>query len=292
MAAGAALNALVSAVLGPDPQRTRDVGELTGLWRGTLHEKDAVVILDNAAGAEQVRPLLPGDGSCAVLVTSRRRFALPGAKRLDLRRMRDGDARALLRGLAPRLSEGEAGEIAKACGCLPLALRVAGNYLGLNDDCAVGDYLSRLGHERQRLRVLRDPDDPDLDVEAAIGLSVGQLEDKLREAWGLLVLFPAPFDQAGAGEVVYQFRWKCHQADLSFPRCLPPRSRGGAGIHATGNRHLRRVDARQNHAGMTGSLVEACQNHAGSHPSSFAHIGSVPTQTSTDLYAPPTAGLS
>ena len=65
MAAGAALEALITPLLGPDPRRTREVGELTGLWRGALHGKDAVVILDNAAGAEQVRPLLPGDGSCA-----------------------------------------------------------------------------------------------------------------------------------------------------------------------------------------------------------------------------------
>ena len=97
------------------------------------------------------------------------------------------------------MSEAEAGEIARACGCLPLALRVAGNYLGLNEDCAVGDYLARLAEERERLKVLRDPEDPDLDVEAAIGLSVGQLEAELREAWGLLALFPAPFDLAGAG---------------------------------------------------------------------------------------------
>ncbi|HSR30653.1 MAG TPA: AAA family ATPase, partial [Anaerolineae bacterium] len=123
----AALESLLSALLGPDPRRPRELDALSDLWRRAIHGKDAVLLLDNAAGAYQVRPLLPGCATCAVVVTSRQRFKLEGASLLDLRRMEKGEARGLLQRLAPRLDDGGADAIAELCGCLPLALRIAGN---------------------------------------------------------------------------------------------------------------------------------------------------------------------
>jgi tetratricopeptide (TPR) repeat protein len=194
----AALQSLLSPLLGPDPQRPDDVDALAELWRRAIHGKHAVLILDNAAGAAQVRPLLPGCATCAVLVTSRQRFTLPGAGLLDLDPMDPDEARALLQRLAPRLDDAGADTIAGLCGRLPLALRVAGNYLHLNDDVSPDRYATLLADEKQRLARLRDPDDRDLDVEAAIALSVAQLDDEARHAWALLALFPAPFDLAAA----------------------------------------------------------------------------------------------
>ena len=54
--------------------KTDDDAALLGLYRTVLHGKRALLLLDNAADAKQVAPLLPPEG-CAVLVTSRRRFA-------------------------------------------------------------------------------------------------------------------------------------------------------------------------------------------------------------------------
>jgi tetratricopeptide (TPR) repeat protein len=194
----AALTSLLTALTGPDPQRPADLDALTALWRAAIHNKDALLLFDNAASAAQVRPLLPGCPTCAVLVTSRQRFTLPGAGLLDLHRMLPDDARALLKELAPRLDDAGAGQIAKLCGCLPLALRIAGNYLALNDDQTLEAYAGLLDSERDRLSHLRAPDDPDLDVEAAIALSVAQLDEETRRAWALLALFPAPFDAPAA----------------------------------------------------------------------------------------------
>ena len=205
-----ALNALISAFLGPDPQRPTDVDALADLWRRVIHGKDAVLILDNAAGRAQVRPLLPGCATCAVLVTSRQRFILPGAGLLDLHRMEPGEARVLLQTLTPRLEDAQADAIAKLCGNLPLALRVAGNYLALNDDCTPERYEALLKDERQRLERLSDPDDPDLDVQATIALSVAQLDDETRQAWALLSLFPAPFDIAAAAALWGRLREREH----------------------------------------------------------------------------------
>jgi hypothetical protein len=114
----AALQALLSALLGPEPQRPTDVDALAGLWRRAIHGKDAILILDNAADAPQVRPLLPGSLTCAVLVTSRRRFTLPGAGRFDLDPMDPADARALLQALAPRLDDEGADTISRVVGCI------------------------------------------------------------------------------------------------------------------------------------------------------------------------------
>jgi len=189
-----ALESLLNAVAGTNPNRPGEVEALAALWRAAIRGQDALLILDNARDTVQVRPLLPGCATCAVLVTSRRRFTLPGAGRLDLRRMARAEARKLLQTLAPRLDDDQADAVAALCGDLPLALRVAGNYLGLNDDCPPGRYAEMLKDERTRLARLRDPEDPDLDVAAAISLSVTQLGDDLRQAWALLALFPAPFD--------------------------------------------------------------------------------------------------
>ena len=211
LAPSAALKTLLTALLGANPERPDDEDALARLWRGAMQGKHALVILDNAAGASQVRPLLPGSPTCTVLVTSRQRFALPGALLLDLDRLSPVDARKLLQALAPRLDDATAGQIAARCGGLPLALRIAGNYLALNDDFPAEEYAARLVDEQGRMAMLRDPLDPDLDVAATLSLSIAQLDLGNRWAWTMLALFPAPFDSRAAaalwGEGVSRDGW-------------------------------------------------------------------------------------
>ena len=55
------------------------------LWRDRLAGQQLLLVLDDAAGSEQVRPLLPGAGASLVLVTSRRRLtALEDATAISL----------------------------------------------------------------------------------------------------------------------------------------------------------------------------------------------------------------
>src|SRR5207247_437062 len=129
--------------------------------------------LDNAADAHQVEPLLP-PRCCGVLLTSRRHLDLPGLCEHDLEALAHDDAVTLLRSIAPRLNEADAGPIARQCGHLPKALRLAGSALARRRDLLADDYLKRL--TAARLRELTD-------VAASIRVSEEQLPEPLRVRW-------------------------------------------------------------------------------------------------------------
>lgn len=106
-----------------------DTEERTALYRSACGGARLLVVLDDAESAEQVRPLLPGDPGCAVVVTSRHSLAdLPGADRVDLQALPADDAVDLLAaflGTDPVLADRAAsGRVVAACAGLPLALRV------------------------------------------------------------------------------------------------------------------------------------------------------------------------
>ncbi|MGI5470067.1 BTAD domain-containing putative transcriptional regulator [Streptomyces sp. CA-132043] len=106
-----------------------DVHAAAALFRSTLAGARVLLVLDDAAGAAQVRPLLPADPGCAVLVTSRSPLAaLDGAVHLPLARLTERDSVDLIsrvsgQGRVPAGSPA-ARRLAELCGQLPLALRV------------------------------------------------------------------------------------------------------------------------------------------------------------------------
>ena len=147
------------------------------LYRSRLADRQALVLLDNAHNEAQVRPLLPGSPSCAVLVTSRRRLsALEGATVVDLEVMPYDEALELLGQLAnaERVQSGPeaARKIICLCGRLPLAIRIAGRKLRDRPHWNLENYASRLDDERQRLGQLQLGD---LDVRASFALSYRDL---------------------------------------------------------------------------------------------------------------------
>lgn len=103
---------------------------LAARYRGLLTGKRALIMLDNAAGAGQVRPLLPASGGCHVLVTSRDRLSglvvRDGAERVTVPPVSKDEALRLLEAVAgPWFDRSAAPDIAHSCGNVPLALRVA-----------------------------------------------------------------------------------------------------------------------------------------------------------------------
>jgi len=114
--------------------------ELYGLYRSVLHGQRALLLMDNAASAEQVEPLIPPE-SCVLLVTSRRHFTLPGLCAKNLEALSPKDANKLLLTIAPRIDQ-QADEIARLCGYLPLALRLAGSALMNFANLTPTDYVS------------------------------------------------------------------------------------------------------------------------------------------------------
>ncbi|MEU6782495.1 BTAD domain-containing putative transcriptional regulator [Nonomuraea angiospora] len=127
------------------------VGERSALFRSLLAERPMLVLLDDARDADQVRPLLPGDGS-AVIVTSRRRVTeLPGAVLVQLGPLAPDEALSLLGSIAgvDRVArEREAAlAIVAACGGLPLAVRNAGTRLAARPGWSLSVLRQRLADD-------------------------------------------------------------------------------------------------------------------------------------------------
>ncbi|MET8851005.1 BTAD domain-containing putative transcriptional regulator [Amycolatopsis sp. NPDC004625] len=123
--------------LGTDPRAIPpDPDSRTALWRSLLADRQVLVLLDNARDSAQVTPLLPPSGT--VLVTSRQRLgdliARTGATAVPLSVLPAEDSRQLLETvLGPPAVAAEpaaAAELARLCGHLPLALRLAAANVG------------------------------------------------------------------------------------------------------------------------------------------------------------------
>ncbi|BCJ46050.1 hypothetical protein GCM10010168_49980 [Actinoplanes ianthinogenes] len=146
-------------------------------WRTELATTRVVVVLDNAAGSEQVRPLLPGLSSALVLVTSRRRLmGLDADEHVTLDPLDEGAAVSLLAGVvgAQRL-EGQhryAREVAGLCGNLPLALRLTAARLRHRPAWTMADLADRLRNAQPPVVQLAAEG---LTVSAALTLSYRQL---------------------------------------------------------------------------------------------------------------------
>ncbi|WP_433187031.1 BTAD domain-containing putative transcriptional regulator [Actinoallomurus sp. CA-150999] len=125
------------------------------LLRSHLADRRILLVVDDASAPEQVIPLLPGTPGAAVLVTSRRRLAgLPGARSLSLDALVAGESLALLEhiiGTRRVMAEREAAErLVRACGHLPLAIRIAGARLRNHESRPIRDLADAM-MERRRL---------------------------------------------------------------------------------------------------------------------------------------------
>jgi tetratricopeptide (TPR) repeat protein len=163
-------------------------------WRGQVAGKKILLLLDDAASHEQVRPLLPGTAGSLVLVTSRRRLtALSDAAVVSLDTLPPGEAAALLGRLAGRPvlhTEGEAvGEITRLCGYLPLAIGMLASQLRHHPARTAAALAAELASARDRLALMRAEN---LSVGAAFGLSYDDLEPGTQRMFRRLGLVPGP----------------------------------------------------------------------------------------------------
>jgi hypothetical protein len=136
--------------------------------------KKVLLVLDDATGHEQGRPLLPGTAGSLVLVTSRRRLtALADAAVVSLDILPPSEAAALLARLAARpavrASDAAVGEIARLCGYLPLAIGMLASQLRHHPAWTTAELAADLAAARDRLAVMRAEN---LSVAAAFGRPV------------------------------------------------------------------------------------------------------------------------
>lgn len=123
---GQALVALLRD-LGTEPRRIPEHPDAAAaLLRSMLAPTRTLMVLDDAAHAGQVRPLLPAGAGCAVIVTSRSPLtALDGAHRFPLAPLSDEDSAVLLRAVSGRVEGLDGGHpLVELTGRLPLALRI------------------------------------------------------------------------------------------------------------------------------------------------------------------------
>jgi tetratricopeptide (TPR) repeat protein/transcriptional regulator with XRE-family HTH domain len=161
-------------------------------WRDHLAGKKMLLVLDDAAGHEQVRPLLPGTGGSLVMITSRRRLAaLEDAAVISLDTLPPDEAAELLARLAgrPSLGPGDAGvhEIARLCGYLPLAIGMLARQLHHHPAWTAAGLADDLAAARDRLELMRAEN---LSVAAAFGLSYRDLTAAQRRLFRRLGLHP------------------------------------------------------------------------------------------------------
>ena len=124
-----ALHTLLRMLSVPAAQIPDTIGQRAEMWRARLRERRVVVILDDAAGHDQIRPLLPRTGRCLTLITTRRRLPdFGGARALTLDVLPADEAGTLFRRIAGESRAGDSPQVAAAvrlCGRLPLAIALA-----------------------------------------------------------------------------------------------------------------------------------------------------------------------
>ncbi|MBE8526055.1 tetratricopeptide repeat protein [Amycolatopsis sp. H6(2020)] len=146
-------------------------------FQSMLAARRVLLVLDNAASAAQVGPLLPAGAGCAVLVTSRAVLPTLDAEPVALGVLDEAAAvrlLALAAGTRPVTADRDlAVEVARRCGCHPLALRIAGARLAGRPDWSPARFAERLADQRRRLDELRVDD---LDVRSCFAVSYEALD--------------------------------------------------------------------------------------------------------------------
>ncbi|WP_327044107.1 NB-ARC domain-containing protein [Microbispora sp. NBC_01189] len=170
----------------------RDLEESVDLYRSQLAGRRILVVLDDVDGYAQVRPLLPGSCTCAVLVTSRSRLSgWPGAASFDLGTLSFQQSHDMLAEMLGRervdAEPENAAEIVRLCCGLPLALRAAGTRLTARPHWALARVAGRLAGEGLDELALGD-----LDVRRCVAAGYRRVSETAQRTLRLLGLLDLP----------------------------------------------------------------------------------------------------
>jgi tetratricopeptide (TPR) repeat protein len=168
----------------------------SALYRRITVDQPLLVLLDNAASTEQVRPLIPAGPASVVVVTSRRRLGGllrdDGARLLSLQPFNADQSKEMLSRTvgAARVSTetADADDIVELCGGLPIALAVMGAQLAARPKSSIRKVATRLANQNRRLSVLSP--DGDVSVHAAFDLSYHELSAEAAALYRTLGLHP------------------------------------------------------------------------------------------------------
>jgi DNA-binding SARP family transcriptional activator/Tfp pilus assembly protein PilF len=174
-----------------------DLEEQAVRYRTKVAGRRMLIVLDNASSVEQVRPLLPGTATCAVLTTSRDSMAglvaREGAHRLSLDLLPRHDAHTLLHRLIGRRADAEADAVAALADCcarLPLALRVAAELAVSRPTTPLSTLVDELADQQQRMDRLDAAGDQRAAVPTVFSWSIRHLPPDAARTFRLLGLHP------------------------------------------------------------------------------------------------------
>lgn len=194
---GTVLRGFLDALGVADDKTPPDTEARAALFRSLVADRRMLLVLDNAATADQVVPLLPGTGTCTVLVTSRRVLTdlvtRHGARHLDLDLLSDAEAHALLehRLGAPRLAAEPDAVTALLgyCRRFPLALGILAGRAATQPHLP----LAELAAEVREFGVdALDDDDPAASLPVVLATSYQALSVAQQRVFGQLGSAPGP----------------------------------------------------------------------------------------------------
>lgn len=137
-----------------------------------------LVVLDDVADERQVAPLLTAAGTAAVIITSRGPLPrVDATMRLPLPPLSVTESVALLTAITGAPADAASAAVAKHCGHLPLAVRIAGNRLTARPGWTMAHLADRLADEERRLATLSAGD---MSVEMALVASFTRLSRSAR----------------------------------------------------------------------------------------------------------------
>jgi DNA-binding SARP family transcriptional activator len=154
-------------------------------YRSLIAGRRVLVVLDDAASEQQVRPLLPGSSSCAVIITARTRLGgLAGTHLIELEVLTLDEADDLLARMIGQervaAEPAAARRLVELSGRMPLAVRIAGARLATRRYWSLEQLCARLTDEHRRLDELVVGDQ---EVRASIALSYQALDPQARTAF-------------------------------------------------------------------------------------------------------------
>ncbi|MBM2620798.1 tetratricopeptide repeat protein [Actinoplanes sp. LDG1-06] len=205
MEPGEAVRGFLGALGVPAPRIPAEADAQSALLRSRLAGKRLVLVLDNARDSDQVRPLLPGAGSCVTIVTSRNQLtglvAADGATPVRLDVLSPGEAQELLDrrlGADRTATDPAAGDaIIGLCARLPLALTLAVAHAVMQPELGLAALAEGLAGTRERWSTLAG-DTPDTDVRAVFSWSYEALTPAAARLFRLIGLHPGPDFAAAA----------------------------------------------------------------------------------------------
>ncbi|SNY55230.1 hypothetical protein [Paractinoplanes atraurantiacus] len=180
---GAVLDGFLRLLDVPGHRIPHGLAARVALYRRRLYGARVLVVLDNAAGADQVRPLVPGTPGSLSLVTSRRHLGLSAAAGLTVGVFSPQEAVDHLTAALPGADRPTARRIARGCGHLPLALGLIAGHIRGTPGWTLSEHADRLGERLHDHRL-------DSGVELALSLSYQHLPGDRQRLMRLLALHP------------------------------------------------------------------------------------------------------